>query len=127
MIASEIAESLDAGETLDETIDRLQDIYAFSDDRAELIARTEIGSANQHGALESMRFAQDYGLEIQKYWSADADPCDDCKENEDASPIPLDEDFPSGDDAPEAHPNCKCSLISVVEDPTGGEEESDEE
>lgn len=129
MLASEIADSLEAGESLDETIDRIQDVYAFSDDRAELIARTEIGDANQHGALESMRAAEDYGLEVEKYWSANNDPCDDCQENEDASPIPLGDTFPSGDDAPLAHPHCECSLISVISYPGGEEveEESDDE
>lgn len=129
MIAGDIADSLAAGETLDETIGRLQEGYAFSEERADLIARTEIGSANQHGALEGMRAAEQLGIKIMKYWSCDTDPCEDCEANEAASPIPLNEEFPSGDDAPEAHPHCKCSLISEIDESSEAEaaDEGEEE
>jgi hypothetical protein len=37
--------------------------------------------------------------------------------NADAGVIGLDEDFPSGDPAPEAHPNGECSLgASVIQE-----------
>lgn len=116
MIAGDIADSLAAGETLDETIGRLQEGYAFSEDRAELIARTEIRSANSQGALEGMRESARLGIKIMKIWSTAGDPCDDCQDNEDEGPIPLDQDFPSGDDAPPGHPHCRCSLSSETDE-----------
>ena len=36
------------------------------------------------------------------------------EENAAAGPIDLDDEFPSGDDAPTAHPNCECALMPVV-------------
>lgn len=36
--------------------------------------------------------------------------CEVCMENADAGWIDIDEDFPSGDDEPPAHPNCACEL-----------------
>jgi phosphohistidine phosphatase len=36
--------------------------------------------------------------------------CETCQENADAGWIDMDEQFPSGDDEPPAHPNCNCEL-----------------
>ena len=109
-------------------IDRLQDAYAFSDDRAELIARNEVAMANQAGALDGMKLAKGAGVKLKKVWIPDADACPICEENGDDGPIDLDEQFSSGDDAPTAHVNCECSLASEVEDEEGNEtEEGDDE
>jgi hypothetical protein len=52
-----------------------------------------------------------------KYWMPDAEACPICVKNADAGVIGLDEDFPSGDPAPEAHPNGECSLgASVIQE-----------
>ncbi len=86
----------------------------FGEDRAELIADYEIGSANGAGALEGLDQAKEAGVDVLKEWYPDEEACPICLENADAGPIPTDEDFPSGDDAPLAHPNCECSLLGVV-------------
>jgi hypothetical protein len=39
-----------------------------------------------------------------------AEACDICVENADAGVIGLDEEFPSGDQAPPAHPHEECDL-----------------
>ena len=44
-----------------------------------------------------------------------AEGCDICQENADASPIGIDETFPSGDSEPPAHPNCMCALAPYIE------------
>ena len=51
-----------------------------------------------------------------------ADPCEDCAVNEDASPIPIDEDWPNGD-AP-VHPNCMCDIApySSIDSQLGAED-----
>ena len=87
----------------------------FSDTRAELIADYEVGNANGHGSLMGLQGAQRAGVKLKKEWYPDAEACPICLENADAGPIPIDEDFPSGDDAPLAHPNCECSLLGVTE------------
>lgn len=79
---------------------------AFSRSRAEMIARTEIMAANAQGALESFEAAKEAGVNIKKEWLADAQACEICQQNQDAGPIDIDEEFPSGDMAPPLHPNC---------------------
>ena len=58
--------------------------------------------------------SHDSGVELVEWLVAD--PCDDCQENADASPIGIDEVFPSGDTEPPAHPNCVCDLAPYVVD-----------
>lgn len=116
MLAGTIADSLAANEGITALTDRIASDYAFSDDRAQLIAETEVANANQAGALEGMKAARDAGVKLKKIWLPDAEACDICLDNGDAGPIDLDDTFPSGDDAPQAHPNCRCVLASEVDD-----------
>lgn len=120
-----IANGLNDNLGKDEITDLLQNSLTFSVERAEKIANTEIGTANSQGALNGYKAAQDIGINLQKEWVADEDPCEDCQANEDAGPIDLDDDFPSGVDSPLAHPGCECVLTAtVIED---AQEISDEE
>jgi hypothetical protein len=48
-----------------------------------------------------------------KQWILGPNACDQCVDNAEASPIPVDDDFPSGDDAPPAHPNCVCAVAGA--------------
>jgi hypothetical protein len=50
---------------------------------------------------------------VMKSWYCADDPCNICQDNEDDGPIPLTEDFSSGDTAPPIHLNCEC-LMSLV-------------
>lgn len=118
MLRDDIAAGLADNLSYSDIADKLQDSYAFSDDRAELIATTEIRIANGNGNLEAMRQGIDAGLNLMKYWQADADPCPECVENEDAGPIPIDEDFPSGDAVDPAHPNAVLAGSTFM--PYGG-------
>jgi hypothetical protein len=43
-----------------------------------------------------------------------ADPCDECQENLDQSPIGIDEEWINGD--PPVHPNCMCDIAPYVVD-----------
>jgi hypothetical protein len=116
-----IAQGLEENEGLDRIRELLSDAYAFSDDRADLIARTEVAMANQYGALEGMKTARDIGITIKKVWLPDAMACDDCQDNGDAGAIDLDDVFPTGDDAPPAHPNCRCDMASEIEEDENGD------
>ena len=79
-------------------------------DRARMIARTETIRAARQGQREAWNAAADEGLlerdRTFRVWVADGDACDLCQENEAASPIPYDAEFPNGFFP---HPNCECS------------------
>jgi hypothetical protein len=117
MIRDTIADGLEENIGLDEIIKNLTDGGAFSEDRADLIARTEITDANSESALDGYKAARDgAGVDARKEWILGPNPCEICQENADAGPIDLDEAFPSGDDAPSAHPWCECALSPVIND-----------
>ncbi len=103
----------------DEIADQIEAL-GFTQDRADLIARTEIANANSQSSLEGYRAAREDGVEVKKEWLLGPNPCEVCQENAAAGPIDLDDEFPSGDDAPTAHPNCECALMPVVMESTGG-------
>jgi HK97 family phage portal protein len=79
--------------------------------RALRIARTETINAYGAGALEGYKQS---GVVAGKYWMPDSDACQLCLDNVAAGTIALNKDFPSGHDAPTAHPNCECSLGAVT-------------
>jgi hypothetical protein len=83
-------------------------------ERALMIAQTEMSRA---ASIASREMYQDSGVELVEWLTAD--PCDECQENEDVSPIGIDDSFPSGDTEPPAHPNCVCSLSPYVVDTRG--------
>jgi hypothetical protein len=72
--------------------------------RALMIAQTEMSAA----IVQSSRaFYAESGVEQIEYLTQD--PCDECLENEEASPIAVGEQFPNGD--PPVHPNCMCDVM----------------
>lgn len=127
MLRQTIADGLADNDGLDEIAKTIAESYGFSAERADMIAETEVSRANSMAAVESYRSARDSaGVSVMKEWSAEADACDICSENEDAGPIDLDEEFPSGDDAPPGHCSCRCGVSPVViEDEQ--QDQSDEE
>ena len=77
--------------------------------RALTIAITENSRVQNLAAIDTYK-----ELGLEKYeWSA-ADPCEICAEN-DGQIVTMDEVFDSGDEAPPAHPNCRCVLLPVVD------------
>jgi hypothetical protein len=112
MIRSTISDALDNAWSVTQLDDALANDYAFSEQRAETIARTELKNAMSAGNLEGWRAS---GVVTGKSWQvSNDDVCDICLDNEDAGVIGIDELFPSGDDAPTAHPNCNCAVYPVV-------------
>lgn len=111
MIRDIIAKGLDDNIGSSKIADAVQASTAFSADRADLIAKTEIANANGQGKLAGW---QESGLDLQVSWLTAGACCDDCADNEAASPIPLGDTFPSGDDAEPAHPGCKCVTTAEV-------------
>lgn len=117
-IATAVAQALPKDEMIDSIMAASMDDPngSFSEERAQFIADTEIGFANSQGSLMGMQEAEKAGVNLQKEWDATDEPCPICQENQDAGPIALDAQFPSGDDCPLAHPRCRCVLVGVTSD-----------
>ena len=105
MLRSDITHALEEGWSANKLGDAISENYAFSDERAETIARTEITNADIQG---NMMTYKESGVVEGKEWvlGSEHDDDDECDDNADAGVIPLDEEFPSGDTEPLAHPRC---------------------
>jgi len=77
--------------------------------RALTIAQTEMSRAV---SVASRDLYETSGVE-QVEWLV-AEGCEDCQENADASPIGINDTFPTGDTEPPAHPNCMCALAPYM-------------
>ena len=102
-----IADAWQAGGGYDEVVKAVQDTFEqFSSVRAGMVARTEVNDAYNEGRDAIARAA---GLD-EKRWSADGtDACVECQDQIAEGWIPIDDDFPIGDDPP-GHVNCDCAL-----------------
>ena len=102
-----IADAWDAGGSFEQIVTAIRETFeTFSSTRAEMIAQTEVNDAYNHGRIDTAARA---GFD-EKSWDPDGEACPICMDNVDAGWIGIDEDFPSGDFAPTAHPNCDCSI-----------------
>lgn len=128
MLRDTIANGLEDNLSLEDIAGDIEDNFAFSEERAMMIARTETTRANNKASLISATTARDkLGIKLKKVWlTADDDDVDEeiCLANEDEGPIDLDQDFQSGDDAAPGHPNCRCTL-SYDRDDSDDEEEDE--
>lgn len=124
MIQALIASGTDEGLTTDELSSAMQDSFAFSEERATMIARTETRLADSAGQMEAYVTS---GVVEGTEWSTSQDDAvsEECLENEAAGVIPLGEVYPSGDAAPPAHPNCRCCLIASLLPETDSSEETE--
>ena len=126
-IRDAVAEALENGDSAADLSDAIEALSGFGDARATMIARTEIVRGHAQGQLQALKSS---GVVEKKGWSTanDDDVDEDCQDNEAEGPIDLDDDFPSGDDAPPAHPNCRCALTAeFVEDDSEEDDASDED
>ena len=116
-IRSAVAETLNEGYSTAQLADTLADNYAFSDSRAETIARTETAKALIQGTLETWNKS---GVVEKKQWVVGDGCCDEC-EDVDGQIVDLDDNFSTGDDGPPAHPNCRCALVGILPNEEGEE------
>lgn len=85
--------------------------------RADTIARTELGFAHTNGNLIGWKNSGVVkGKRSLCMHDEDYKGDDPCPGNADAGVIPIDEEFPSGDDGPPYHPRCACALVPVLSD-----------
>jgi hypothetical protein len=115
LIRSTIAEAFADDWSSQDLSDVLSRAYAFSEDRAGVIAETEMRMAIGEGAIEA---ARESDVVTGKQWllSNDEGICDECQANADQGVIDLDDDFDSGDDTVPAHPNCRCVVVFTTND-----------
>ncbi len=127
-IRAAVEDAIENGTPAADLADTISDLGAFSDARAMMIARTELIAANNKGHMSAFKNS---GVVQYKAWSTAGDDDVDeeiCQANEDQGPIPLDDDFDSGDSEPPGHPNCRCTLVAVVgAEAAEADEEDDEE
>ncbi len=103
MLRADIAQAIEDGTSNDDLASELADNYAFSDERAETVARTETAFADVAGNLNAYR---ESGQVASKRWLTAPECCDECLAL-DGEVVDLDEDFPEdGGDGPPLHPNC---------------------
>ena len=109
MVRRLIANALDEKVSNAEIARRLQDAYAFSPQRAELIARTEVINALGAGGLAG---AKAVGMD-EKSWllSNDENKCARCIANAKQGWIPIGQAYVSGAQAPGQHPRCQCDQV----------------
>lgn len=111
LLRGTVREALEDGLSNDELADRIAEAYAFSDDRAETIARTETAFADVAGNLNAYKAS---GQVDRKQWVTAEDCCDECQEL-DGLVVDLGDDFPNeGGDGPPLHPNCRCDVLPVL-------------
>lgn len=110
MIRNDIAAALESGASNDVLAAVLQRGYAFSPERAEMIARTETAFADVEGNIEAYKQS---GQVSGKQWITGAGCCELCDEL-DGKIVPLDKPFPGGRNGPPLHPNCRCDVLPVL-------------
>ena len=110
-IGTALAYGLDKGESRTTIANDISSILGDSE-RALTIAGTEMSRAVVQA---SKQLYAESGVEKIEYLVAD--PCDECQENYDASPIDIGEQFPNGN--PPVHPNCMCDIAPYVVDTQG--------
>lgn len=107
MLRRILTEAFSQETPMNELVSRIRAAGVFSEERAQLIADTEVKMAQSRGNLEAW---QKTGVIKSIKWltsSLHVDQ-DECDENRDAGPVELGKNFPSGDPAPPAHPKCLC-------------------
>lgn len=86
----------------------IQHLSGFQYPRARMIAQTELAFAYNSGHHDQAH-RMGYTLKSSLLGSLHNQP-DECDDNAAASWIPIEEDFPSGDEMPPYHPRCVCDL-----------------
>ena len=105
-LGTRLADSVNRGDNVAQTASTIRDVLS-DPSHALMVAKTEMARVTVASELDSYREA---GAEQLEYLVAD--PCDECQENLDASPISIDSDWPNGD--PPVHPNCMCDVAPYV-------------
>jgi len=128
-VATVLTELVDEGATIDEMADELE-ARGFDPARARKIARTETSRAMNRGQIDAWRQSN---VVTGKKWLASPEACPFCDQLERSDEIKaMDQDFLQVGDSvtadgktlvvdydavsgPPLHPNCRCTLVPVLE------------
>lgn len=111
-----VNKGVEEGWARDKLANAIIEHHSFSKDRAQMIARTETQRAFNQGNLRGYKESE---VVDGKYWlEMGTGICDVCLMNAAAQAIGMDANFPSGHDAPPAHPNCRCRLMPHLREET---------
>jgi hypothetical protein len=102
-------DSWEGGKLVKDQTFRAESPLGHIQDRAELIATTELGNAYEAGSRAVVDELSATGLSMEQSVLTAGDPCDECQENEDAGWISVDDQFPN--DTPPTHPGCRCDVL----------------
>lgn len=119
-IGTLLADSLNSGASYDSLArNLLRDTITSSvikdSARASMIAVTEMSRALNTSTVDNYGT---FGVEMVEWLAIDTGTCEICPANEAQGPIKLGDVFDSGDEAPPAHPNCRCTILPVVDEGT---------
>lgn len=114
MLRSNVTDAIAEGWSNNRLAEAILDGAAFSEDRAEMIARTETAMADVQGNMAAYR---ESGIVTGKIWITAGDDLvsEDCALNGEAGEVGLNDSFPSGASEPPDHPNCRCDVIPVLD------------
>lgn len=113
MIRANVKQAVTGGLSRDQLASLLDGNTAFSEARAQMIAQTELTTANSEASYDAWNEA---GVSEKKIWLLSNDPnvCEICIRNAAAGPIPMRDRFPSGHRTTGAHPRCHCDVAALV-------------
>jgi hypothetical protein len=103
------------GMSADELSTAVEGLGAFSDYRADMIARTELAYAHVQGNVEGWRASGEV-VGKRSILSDLHDVPDQCDEAAEAGVVGIDEEFVEGYALPPYHPNCMCDVVPVLRD-----------
>lgn len=110
-----VSDTIESGGTIQSLTKALRSNFAFSRDRAGMIAVTETATAQTKGSLASY---QSQGTEGKEWQTAgDERVCEICAGAEGDGAIPVGTPFNNGLDGPPGHPRCRCTVLPVRELP----------
>lgn len=112
-VRSLVAQAIDGGWSNQKLSEELRAAYAFSKERADLIATTETAFADVNG---NMIAYEESGVVKAKRWIIGSQEklCPICADNHAQGEIPFKKAFASGHLAPPAHPRCRCDVLPVT-------------
>jgi hypothetical protein len=109
-LRADIERSFAAETRISDLVAAIRESSAFSDSRAEMIANTEVATAQSAGSYDAWKAT---GLVQTTRWvlSANHPDIDECDDNAAAGEVAFGKQFPSGDLRTPAHPRCTCVNI----------------
>jgi len=119
-----ISNAIDNGWSSQTLADGVEEMFAFSEARSLMIARTELAFSHVQGNIAGYR---ESGMVEKKRWLVAQDNvCPRC-EALDGKTVGIDDEFHDDEededvDGPPLHPNCRCDILPVLEEASPPEE-----